>query len=180
MYFVVDIEATCWEQSGVRDNNEIIEIGIVASSDSGEVLGTFKSFVRPIISPKLSRFCLRLTKIKQEWIDSADPLEVVIPNIVNWSKDTLKIDSTKCLWGAFGEWDEMCLVRDCNRRRVNPPFGRFLNLKEKYAEFSGNANCGLREAIKNENLVWEGEGHRAFFDAVNASNLARKMRISGE
>lgn len=173
MYFVVDIEATCWERRKVKDNNEIIEIGVVACSDQGEVLGTFQSFVRPVICPRLSKFCKELTKIRQEWVDAAQTLSFVVPQMQEWAKSDFDIDSASVPWAAFGNWDESCLRRDCERHRLSSPFGRFINLKDLYAEYSGCAQCGLKEALKVENLVWEGKSHRALDDAINAAKLAR-------
>lgn len=86
MYLVVDMEATCFEQINVRDNNEIIEIGIVICERTGDVRNSFQSFVRPVITPKLSGFCKRLTKIKQEWIDSAETLGSVLLSVEKWMK----------------------------------------------------------------------------------------------
>jgi 3'-5' exoribonuclease 1 len=173
VYFVIDLEATCWERKKVKDNNEIIEIGIVACSDNGIVLDTYQTFVRPVISPNLSRFCKELTKIKQEWVDAAQPLRVAIPEIQRWARGKFKIESSECPWVAFGNWDELCLSRDCERHELRSPFGRFINLKDLYAAFSGCDHCGLKEALKAEKLVWEGKSHRALDDAVNAAKLAK-------
>lgn len=177
MYFVVDIEATCWERRKVKDNNEIIEIGVVACSNDGIVLDTYQSFVRPVISPRISKFCKELTKIRQEWIDAAQPLGVVIPSMKKWAKDKLQVESSDYLWTAFGNWDESCLKRDCDRHNLSSPFGRFVNLKELYAAKSGCQQCGLKEAIKVEGLIWEGKSHRALDDATNAAKLAKFLIV---
>ena len=63
--FIVDLEATCWDdrpQYSV-DETEIIEIGCVLATPGGMVLDEFSTFVRPVEEPVLSRFCTRLTSI---------------------------------------------------------------------------------------------------------------------
>lgn len=173
MYFVVDLEATCWEQKNVKDKNEIIEIGLVLCSPEGDILGKFQSFVRPIYNPIISKFCKRLTKIDQQWIDDADPLSIVIPRMMDWIRFQRNINPHDTPWAAFGSWDEICLRKDCDRHALSFPFGRFIDIKELYTNFGGCDQCGLKQAVKRENLVWEGSGHRALDDAINAVKLAR-------
>ena len=174
MYFVVDIEATCWEQSNVRDNNEIIELGVVACDDLGNILDNYQSFVRPVISPKMSKFCRNLIKIQQKCIDEAEPLDTVVSDMQGWMR---KRWSGVHPWAAFGSWDEICFRQDCLRHNIGFPFGRFINLKDLYANYSGCDKCGLREALKREGLPWEGRSHRALDDAMNAVKLARFLVI---
>jgi len=177
MYFVVDLEATCWEKLNFRDRNEIIEIGLVVCNVKGEVTGKFQSFVRPTYSPLLSEFCKNLTNIKQECVDDADSLNIVIPRLKNWVLSEYKIETSNIVWTSFGDWDESCLKRDCQRHRVKYPFGRFINLKELYVKHSGQENDGLIDAVKRNGLEVEGQAHRAIYDAINAAKLARFLII---
>lgn len=173
MYFVVDIEATCWEKRKVRDKNEIIEIGIVLCNIKGDVIDTYQSFVKPKYNASISSFCKKLTNIKQEWIDDAHSLDIVISNISKWAKITYDIELHNIAWCSFGDWDDSCLSRDCDRHRIPYPFGEFINLKDLYADYSGYDQCGLKDALIREGLTWEGEAHRALDDANNARKLAK-------
>lgn len=177
MYFVVDIEATCWEKRNVRDKNEIIELGIVICNDNGDIQGDFQSFVRPKYNQQLSRFCRDLTRIKQEWIDGAETLSDVLPRAIKWSRSKFNVETEKTAWSAFGDWDESCLRRDCERSNLLFPFGRFINLKSLYANYGGCDTCGLKQAILLEKLQWQGQNHRALDDARNAVKLARFLIV---
>lgn len=182
MYLVVDMEATCFEQINVRDNNEIIEIGIVICERTGDVRNSFQSFVRPVITPKLSGFCKRLTKIKQEWIDSAETLGSVLLSVEKWMKANGVSNPQSAKWVSFGNGDNQYLQRDCARHRLWTPFGEYKDLKRIYATVSGCKQCGLKEALERENIPWVGQKHRANWDAINAAQLAKKLApvIMGE
>lgn len=175
LYCVVDIEATCWERKRVKDNNEIIEIGAVLCDIKGDILGTYQSFVRPVLIPKLSWFCKNLTNIQQRWIDEADTLNIVLPKLCDWASSLAKTNSSEIPWVAFGNWDESCLSRDCERHNLPSPFGKFINLKTLYSDFSGCESCGLKQAIQVEGLTWAGKSHRALDDASNAARLAKLL-----
>ena len=72
-YVIVDLEATCWEKGTSPDRQEIIEIGAVSlDSNVGPASEEFACFVRPIIRPFLSAFCVQLTGVRQEDVDQAE------------------------------------------------------------------------------------------------------------
>lgn len=173
MYFVIDIEATCCEKRNVRDKNEIIEIGLVVCKLNGEKVDTFQSFVRPTHNTILSSFCKNLTNIEQEWIDNSESLNFVLQRLIDWADKKHNIEASKTVWFSFGDWDNSCLIKDCNRHKLNYPFGAYVNLKRLYTEYSDCEQCGLRDAIELENLKWEGQAHRAIWDAINAAKLAK-------
>lgn len=74
---LIDLESTC--DAGGRmpaHEMELIEIGAVkVRLNDGEILSTFRSFVRPQNQPTLSDFCKQLTGIQQREIDSADHMQ---------------------------------------------------------------------------------------------------------
>ena len=173
MYFVVDLEATCWEKKNVRDRNEIIEIGLVICGNDGKILKTYNSFVKPIYNNKLSIFCKKLTCIHQEWIDNAFSLRETLSFMLGEFDHDFNLDSQKIPWCAVGRWDKACLQRDCERHGIMFPFGCFIDLKALYVDYSGCQNCGLKESLKNERMVFDGNPHRALDDALNAAKLSR-------
>jgi inhibitor of KinA sporulation pathway (predicted exonuclease) len=72
-YVIADLEATCWESGTSPSRMEIIEIGAVnLASAAGEVTGQFGAFVRPVVEPIPSDFCVRLTGIEQSDVNHAD------------------------------------------------------------------------------------------------------------
>ena len=72
-YVIVDLEATCWEGGSNIEKMEIIEIGaIILQSSQGPARSEFSAFVKPVIEPILSDYCMRLTSIRQQDVDEAD------------------------------------------------------------------------------------------------------------
>lgn len=115
-YVVVDLEATGWEGASGSPKMEIIEIGAVQlASSGGPVDDEFSSFVRPVVEPRLSEFCTRLTSIRQEDVDAAGRFSEVFPRFVEWIGDGPFV---LCSWG---EYDLNQFRQDCQRHRLPLP-----------------------------------------------------------
>lgn len=71
VYVVLDFEATC--QRGSRlSPQEVIELPSVAvDARTGAVLSEFRTYVRPLHHPRLTKFCTELTGIEQPTVDAA-------------------------------------------------------------------------------------------------------------
>jgi 3'-5' exoribonuclease 1 len=84
-YIIVDLEATCWQSVRDRQRMEIIEIGAVELHAASEpYTRDFSCFVRPVVEPTLSDFCLQLTSIRQKQVDFAATFREVFPAFLNW------------------------------------------------------------------------------------------------
>ncbi|KAM5539082.1 hypothetical protein V8D89_007305 [Ganoderma adspersum] len=80
-FLVLDVEGTCAQGSGFGYPNEIIEWPVCllrwkdkdmkGNAQELEIVAEFRSYVRPTWRPQLSDFCLTLTGITQEQVDSA-------------------------------------------------------------------------------------------------------------
>ncbi len=69
-YVIVDLEATCWQTGTSQARQEIIEIGaVMLLSSEARSPSEFAEFVRPVVEPELSDFCIRLTGITQQEVD---------------------------------------------------------------------------------------------------------------
>jgi len=81
---VLDFECTCDE--GVQPMpQEIIEFPVVIiNTKTLQVEDTFHSYVRPVINPRLSRFCRQLTGIQQSCVNFASPLWEVLAQFDRW------------------------------------------------------------------------------------------------
>jgi 3'-5' exoribonuclease 1 len=178
-YVIVDLEATCWE--GVRGSPkmEIIEIGAVRlAGAAGPADGEFSSFVRPVVEPKLSAFCTRLTSITQRDVDGAETFREVFPRFVRWVGDE---PVTLCSWGAY----DLNQLRQDSRRHglpFPPAFERHVNLKKEFARLRGVKICGMARALEIANIPLEGTHHRGIDDARNIAKLATSIlpRLDGE
>lgn len=168
-YVIVDLEATCWENVRGSPEMEIIEIGAVRlAGGGGPVDGEFSRFVRPVVEPKLSAFCTRLTTISQQQVDAADSFPEVFPRFVEWIGGGPFV---LCSWGGY---DLNQFRRDCRRHRLPlpPAFERHVNLKKQFARLRGVKVCGMAKALEIAKVPLEGTHHRAADDARNIAKLA--------
>ena len=168
-YVVVDLEATCWERGGSPDRMEIIEIGsVLLESASGPVSREFDAFVRPVVSPELSAFCTKLTSIRQEDVDRADPFPAVLSRFLEWIGPE---PFTLCSWGAY---DLNQFRKDCRRHGLELPstFERHVNLKQAHARLRRVKPMGMKRALEKEKIPLEGTHHRGLDDARNIAKLA--------
>jgi len=172
MFILADLEATCWENRNMPDYNEVIEIGFIVCNIKGDILASYESFVRPVINPKLSKFCKQLTGIKQKDVESARLLKDVVTGITVWFEEDFAMDLRKVTWASWGDWDPLCLLGDCGRHKIESPFGKHLNLQQLYAELRG-ITTNLKDAVEREGGKWIGPRHRALSDATNSMTVAK-------
>ena len=168
-YVIVDLEATCWEGVRGSPDMEIIEIGALCLEGSGgPVVGEYNAFVKPIVVPRLSEFCQRLTSIRQEDVDGAESFYQVLDRFTTWIGAEPYF---LCSWGAY---DLNQLRQDCQRHGQMLPsaFEGHINLKKEFARLYRVKSCGMAKALKIAKLPLAGTHHRAIDDV-------RKHRQAG-
>ncbi len=166
-YIIYDLEATCWDDGSTDKEMEIIEIGAYRVNDFGEVRGKFSRFVRPVLNPTLSEFCLGLTGIRQVEVNRADTFPTVIEEFKQWAHvDDHDEDYVLCSWGGF---DRKMFIKDCNLHRLESEWAtQHINLKEQYSKLGRlHRGLGLQAALKREGMQFVGQPHRAISDAEN-------------
>lgn len=170
---VLDVEATCWKDDSLppsmlprRDESEIIEVG-VCTLDLGtlEIAGVRSIIVKPVQNPILSDFCTELTGITQAQVD----------NGINFA-DACKIlrkdyDAKNRSWSSYGKYDDNIFTRECTRKVVGYPFGKFhINIKAVVETILGQT-LGMDDALKAFNLTLDGRHHSGVDDAKNIAKL---------
>lgn len=169
-YVIVDLEATCWETGNNPKRMEIIEIGaVLLASSSGPVESDFASFVRPVVSRKLSDFCTQLTSIQQEEVDQAEFFWEVFPRFVEWiGTEPFYL----CSWGAY---DLNQFRTDCERHKLTlpPTFEKHINVKREFSRNKGTKPIGMKGALAMMEIPLEGTHHRGIDDARNIAKLAQ-------
>ncbi len=168
-YIIVDLEATCWQNSKEREKMEIIEIGAVRMNDRLEILDEFASFVKPIQSPILSDFCKKLTSIAQSDVDHAEIFPDVFPKFLAWiGNDPFML----CSWGNY---DFRQFKLDCERHRISFPFHKekHINLKQAMADLKKIKPTGMAGALEIFGLPLLGKHHRGIDDAHNIARMAQ-------
>jgi inhibitor of KinA sporulation pathway (predicted exonuclease) len=166
-YLVVDLEATCDDLHALpREETEIIEIGaVLVDGATLEPLDEFQAFVRPVVHPRLTPFCTRLTTITQADVVRAPTFRFVAPRLSAFGQGALF-----CSWGGY---DKNQLERDARRAGIRSPLGpRHLNLKEAFARAAGEQRqLGNQTAMRRVGLTPSGTHHRGIDDARNITRL---------
>lgn len=168
-YVIVDLEATCWEGGLNIEQMEIIEIGaVILESSTGPILEEFNAFVRPVIHPVLSEYCMQLTSIRQKEVDEADDFKTVFPGFIDWIGAQ---SFTLCSWG---DYDLKQFRVDCERHKISLPdsFLRHINLKQEFANLKRIKPCGMAKALDILGAKLEGTHHRAIDDVRNIAKIA--------
>jgi inhibitor of KinA sporulation pathway (predicted exonuclease) len=171
-YVIVDLEATCWEGVRGSPDMEIIEIGAaILSSAAGPIVDRFDSFIRPVVIPKLSEFCTRLTSIRQADVDGADYFRSVFPRFLDWIGPSPFV---LCSWGAY---DLNQFRSDCRRHGLELPesLENHINLKKEFARIRDVKICGMSRALEIERMPLVGTHHRAIDDAQNIARIAERL-----
>ena len=171
-YIIVDLEATCCDKGTVtRDQMEIIEIGAVALDGLGpNITDEYQSFIRPVRNPELTSFCMNLTSISQENVNSSCGFGEVLAEFGGWLD--LFENPIFCSWGAY---DKNQLKQDCTFHGADFPFSEeHINIKQKFADNMGlKRGLGLGKALKKVRIEFEGTAHRGIDDARNIAKLSK-------
>ena len=85
---VLDFEATCEDGQQMQPCSEIIEfpVRVIKLTDNHFLPDIFHHYVKPKYNPVLTPFCINLTGITQEVVDTGLPLQEVIAKFQEWVK----------------------------------------------------------------------------------------------
>ena len=169
MFMVIDFEATCTNTSAFpRREMEIIEIGAVLCNSDHNLISSFQSFIQPVRHPILTDFCIELTSIQQEQVNSAPKFPEVIDLFLHWQDTWQASQAIFCSWGNF---DKRILQENCRFHAVPYPFQEHINLKKSFAKKQRCRSVGMTAALKRVNLPLSGSHHRGIDDARNIATL---------
>ncbi|EPQ6932403.1 exonuclease domain-containing protein [Pseudomonas aeruginosa] len=170
----VDLEATCDSSPGFEQFMEAIELGaVMLDLAEGEPVAEFSSFIRPTIKPLLTPFCMELTTITQQDVDSAPRYSDVLAAV----NDFLQPFGDEWLWCSWGNYDRNQLIKDGQLHGIAPllPPAKHINLKRCFAKEHKSKAVGLRQAVRQLQLEWVGTHHRGIDDARNVGRVAIRM-----
>jgi GrpB-like predicted nucleotidyltransferase (UPF0157 family)/inhibitor of KinA sporulation pathway (predicted exonuclease) len=171
---VYDLEATCWEGNQPRERQETIQIGAVRLDAALNPAGEFSCFVKTKDERVISEFCTRLTSVRQEDTDAAEPFPLALEAFSNWiGKGLFRTAS----WSAY---DLAQLQLDCGRNGITlpAPLERHLDLQAVYARINKEPIRPMIEAMRSKGLDFEGRQHTGITDARNGARLARLTLLS--
>lgn len=167
-FIVFDLETTCWDGNPPTDIREVIEIGAFRVDRFGEVNDQFQSFIRPTYYPRLSPYCTNLTNIQQAQVDTAKKFPIVMERFIDFI-DTSN-DFLLCAWGKM---DKIILEAECEDHDIHfDGLEHYIDLKKQYHSINRSKRAyGLFNSLRREGIEFEGEQHRAEYDAYNLTKL---------
>lgn len=133
-FILWDTEYTCWkgcnEHGWDRSRGrfrELIQIALLKLvAKNFTVVDKLEIFVKPKLNFQLSEYCKKLTNIKQESIDNAEPFSIVLKKLKIFIKDYNVY--------AFGK-DYEVLKENLKINKLKNPFkNKFYNLKPFFIE----------------------------------------------
>ena len=168
-FIVFDLELTCWEGDRAGRVQEIIEIGAYKIDPYGHTRSTFSRFVKPILYPSLSPYCIQLTSIKPSDILQAKSFKEVVKSFLDWCE----LDGEEYHFIAWGAKDQEYLIADCKLHRLEYDWTLpYTDLKKQYQRIKKLYEPkGLKHATETEGLEFEGTQHRAIDDAFNLCQI---------
>lgn len=185
---VIDFEATCEDKSGDYPH-EIIEFpAVLIDVSRSEIVCSWRKYVRPVINPELSEFCVTLTGISQELVDGADEFPVVLSQFEDWlSQNRLGIEKTFGLV-TDGPFDVGRFLRlSCEQHAIPVPAwaSRWINIRKSFGNYyrngSGNGykGPGLQCMLSRLDLQFQGSPHCGLDDATNIARVAKCLLRDG-
>lgn len=176
-----DLEATCWEDPARRmtqtEETEIIEIGAVdLCPRTYRPQATFNALVSPQRHPTLSEYCLRLTGIRQEEVDAADPFAEVWSAFHAWLGDLDRVD-----FYAWGDFDHRQLVRQVEALDQPSPSWASFDIRGEFQAWcrdhdQRHQRVGLAGALELLGCPPLEQAHRALHDAHGVGQVLASVR----
>ena len=170
---VIDIEAIC---TRYRSDTEIIEVGIAEIDLIKMRIKPAKSWLIKPTRLKINSETINLTGITQKQLDKDGISFRYFCNTV------LKNNAAhKKVWWSFGNFDKDAFEKQCKREKIPYPLNRnyydVQNFIGLISAMKGNdhSNLGLRDALKQNHFSFEGDEHKAKWDAYNTAKLVLKI-----
>ncbi|XP_052102016.1 3'-5' exoribonuclease 1-like isoform X2 [Mytilus californianus] len=179
---VIDFEATCEENNDNYDH-EIIEFPVIlVSLQSKQVVDEFHSYCKPRINPQLSEFCVQLTGITQDKVDSAEEFPKVLKRMEDWMKSHDLGAKNKFAVLTDGPWDmSRFMYHQCRQNKITYPRwgGKWINLRKAYSNFYQCRRTKLNDMLENLGMTFEGHLHSGLDDSRNIARIAIRLAEDG-
>jgi inhibitor of KinA sporulation pathway (predicted exonuclease) len=180
-HIVIDFEATCVNPKDKNFQNEIIEFAAVKCDENFNAISEFSEFVRPVLNPKLTDFCKKLTTIKQSDVDNAADFKKVLADFIVWLNQTSG-EKYFCSWGKY---DKNQLLSDCKLHNERFPFNdvhyniKQIAVKKAAKDYQMPAKIkGMSETADFLKIKRTGILHRGIDDCRNILQIIKRLKIS--
>lgn len=181
-YVILDFEATCLENERIYPQ-EIIEFpSIIIDAKTNKEISRFQRYIKPIIHPKLSRFCTDLTGITQETVDNGTTFQMAMNEYNAWLLGN-GLKNGNFVIVTCGDWDlQSMLPNQCWESYIEnyaDHFKQWINIKKTFNWFTGKRIGGLAKMMDFYKLPMEGRHHSGIDDCHNTGRLLLKMIEKG-
>ena len=177
----LDFEATCLQNEQIKPQ-EIIEFPCLKiNTKSFDIESTFHEYVRPIVHPILSDFCVDLTGINQGTIDNSHDFIKVYELFEIWLEKE-GLSDKKFAFVTCGDWDlKTCLKNQCELSNIDIPHWAksWINVKKSYKQIMGNYPRSLNAMVEGLGLTFEGKPHSGIDDSKNVANIIKELGLKG-
>lgn len=153
---VIDLELTCWNEP-TDQNPEIIQIGVVEVDMINRSISRKKMmYVKPETS-EVSKFCTELTGITKKQV----------------YKQGLSYDKAiEVLNSKFGFKNKTVFAWGRDNQAFKEGINNYINFSALYSMIKmTEKKFNLEEALREENIPFEGKAHDALVDAENTAIL---------
>lgn len=177
-YFVVDIEATCWDDKEFQKlHSEVIEIGAaIYDTEADSHTFSFCTFVKPKLLD-ISPFCTKLTGIKES--DLADAMDFRYEfQVLLRIFDQFKVKLPDLIFASWGQYDYNKLKEEAAKYglRGDQFFAKHFNISAWFKEsIKAEKRYGVQAALKHLG-VDKVVAHRALDDVFDIIKVMSKMR----
>ena len=178
---VLDFEATCTDKNEFSKNTmEIIEFPSMlykVMNNDVVYVSEFRKYVKPTINPKLTEFCIELTKITQEIVDNSDTFDIVYNQHIDWIHEHVPAGE-RLIFATCGHWDlSTMLPRELENKKLkyNNIYNRYINIKDEFKNFYNIQAGSMQHMMKILKIPIIGQLHSGYDDTKNMSKVIIKM-----
>lgn len=182
---VLDFEATCWSDARNDQIREIIEFPSILfkvdKKNKVHHISEFSQYVKPVINPKLSKYCTELTGIQQYQVDNAKKIKDIYKDHSKWLVENIPLGS-KFVFITVGKWDlETMLPIEAKRYNIklNNYYKNWKDLKNEFQSLYKKKQVGMMDMLSKLNIKHTGRHHSGISDCKNTSEIVKKMIEDG-
>ena len=166
---VIDVEMTCWDEPRPNHYPEIIQVGVVeVDMINLEITRERMMYVKPVAS-EISDFCTELTGVTKHQVYKQG---LTIRKMID------------VLYDKFGMKNKVVFGWGRDDIPFDGHIPQYVNLSALYSMMKGeDVKYNLEDALKLEDIEFEGNAHDALVDAQNTAKLLilvfKSMRTMG-
>lgn len=182
---VLDFEATCWNKSPNLDRQEIIEFPSILYelNTKNEVIfiSEFSKYVKPVLEPVLSDFCIGLTGITQEQVNDANIIQIVYKEHFEWLKANTPSNADIYII-TCGAWDlKTMLPKEIKNKKLHyhQVYKTYINIKDEFENFYKKKAGGMVGMLDYLNIKLEGRHHSGIDDTRNIAKILLRIISDG-